>query len=618
MTEKFPFVLVLLLLMSVSLSTPLLAQEPGVCWMDYTVQPGDSLLKIAEKYYGERTVYRDIVDTTNAKAAADSSYATIADPAVIQPGWKLCLPEIAGTSPQVAAETSEAADVLSPDAIKNMSFQSEWIKPGSAKLSDGEYREPAAPGSAIETVIKLTDFIAFGELNDQPVAAVVLVTEPGGSGTFYDLALVAVVDGNPVNVTSTSLGDRVIVNSITIEDNEIVVDLVTHGPDDPMCCPTHKAIQRYALDDGRLKQTSALTNMPGAADSQPDAQTRVDFGPEHVAFDMVGIGRELSGSSVPAQAYDGSQPPGPTGAPAHVLFTSEGAGELRIYPTTDYEAMWNAAGDATVSNNIAQMRTVLAKRPRLPQAPLPYLPPNFAYNDLAVQIKFLDFANGSGIRFVGRFAQDASPVLNQQLRYVFQGLTEDGQYYVSCAYPISAANLVDNLEDMSPEQVQHMYDDFQGYLTGVRDTLDALSPADFVPTLSQLDALIQSLEISPPAVQAQAQESTLTGVTWKLTEIQKTNDSTTTIENPDRYTLLLESNGQVAIRADCNYGKGTYTTNGSQLAMGIDTLTRALCPLDSRSDDYIRMLNESRSYVLQGAVLFISYGIDSGTLKFVQ
>ncbi len=118
------------------------------------------------------------------------------------------MPEIAGTSPQVAAETSEAADVLSPDAIKNMSFQSEWIKRGSAKLSDGEYREPAAPGSVIETVIKLTDFIAFGELNDRPVAAVVRVTEPGGSGTFYDLALVAVVDGNPVNVASASLGDR--------------------------------------------------------------------------------------------------------------------------------------------------------------------------------------------------------------------------------------------------------------------------------------------------------------------------------------------------------------------------------------------------------------------------
>ncbi len=59
----------------------------------------------------------------------------------------------------------------------------------------------------------------------------------------------------------------------------MVVDLVTHGPDDPMCCPTQKVIQRYALDGGRLKQTSALTGMPRAANSQPDAQTRVDFAP---------------------------------------------------------------------------------------------------------------------------------------------------------------------------------------------------------------------------------------------------------------------------------------------------------------------------------------------------
>ena len=565
---------------------------------------------------GDRSQYPKIVDATNARAAVDSSYAAITEPGVIQPGWKLCLPEISGTTPQADAMPGESVGNLSLDAIMNMDFQSEWTELGSAKLVDGKYREPAAAGSAIELAITLTNLVASGELNGQPIAAVVLKTEPGGSGTFYDLAIAALVDGNPVNVATVSLGDRVIVNTLAIEGNEVVVDMVTHGPNDPMCCPTQEVIQRYALEDGKLKQTSVITSTPAAAEPQPEKDAGSGFGPEDVTFDTSGVGAELSGSTAPDEPYDASPALGPAGAPAHVLFSSESGGELRVIPIADYEAMWNAAGDAMVSNNIAQLRIILAKRPGLPQAPLPYLPPNHAYNDVAVQTKFLDFVAGSGIRFVGRFTQNASPVLNPQIRYVFQGLTDDGQYYVSFDYPVSTFNLADDVEGLSPEQIERVQGNYQGYLADVLDELNALSEADFAPALSDLDALIESLDIATPVVQTQAQEDELTGVTWKLVEIQKTSGETIDIQNPDRYTLLLDPDGQVSIRADCNYGKGTFTGSDSGLSMQIDTLTRALCPLDSLSDDYIRMLNESSSVVLQGSFMFVSYGIDSGTLKF--
>jgi len=41
-----------------------------------------------------------------------------------------------------------------------------------------------------------------------------------------------------------------------IESGEITVDMVTHGPDDPMCCPTVEATQKYKLQGDTLVQIS--------------------------------------------------------------------------------------------------------------------------------------------------------------------------------------------------------------------------------------------------------------------------------------------------------------------------------------------------------------------------
>ena len=150
----------------------------------------------------------------------------------------------------------EQSAKLDPVMLANIEYKSDWIPSGMAPLTDGEYREQAAPGSATETVVMITEHIAHGQLNGQDAAAVVLVTDPGGSGTFYDLAVVVEQDGAPVNVATTLLGDRVQIKAVSIAGNEIIVEMVTHGPDDPMCCPTQDVVQTYALEGEELVQTS--------------------------------------------------------------------------------------------------------------------------------------------------------------------------------------------------------------------------------------------------------------------------------------------------------------------------------------------------------------------------
>jgi heat shock protein HslJ len=236
-------------MVALALSLPGLsvAQEPVKCESDYVVQGGDWLAKIADQHYGDYSLYPAIVLTTNARSASDSSYATIADPWQIEPDWKLCLPS-----------TQAAQSGFTVEALKNAEYLSEWTASGQAVLSDGEYRESIVPGSATKIVIILSDRMAFGYASDgQPLAAVILITNPGGSGTFYSLSAVVEQDGKPVNIATTLLGDRVRINSLAVKGDEIVVDMVTQGPDDPFCCPTQRVVQKYALQGDQLMQTSS-------------------------------------------------------------------------------------------------------------------------------------------------------------------------------------------------------------------------------------------------------------------------------------------------------------------------------------------------------------------------
>ncbi len=157
---------------------------------------------------------------------------------------------------------------LSAEKLKSAVYPSQWTRSGSAPLTDGEYREPAAPASATETRVKLTDWIAFGKVNGDDAAAVVLVTDPGGSGTFYDLALVIRRNARLLNPATAHLGDRVRINSLAMEGNAIAVNMTVHGPNDPICCPTQPRVQRFAFQDDRLVPIAndAVTGASGPRD----------------------------------------------------------------------------------------------------------------------------------------------------------------------------------------------------------------------------------------------------------------------------------------------------------------------------------------------------------------
>ncbi len=162
-------------------------------------------------------------------------------------------------SPALAAPPRQEG--LTLEALQNATYQTEYTDRGAVQLVDGEYRETFDDTTA-ELVINLVgNMTAFGDLNGDGVedAAAVLLSSPGGSGAFFDLAAVINQDGQPLHVATKFLGDRVELQAVSITGaGEIEVERLAHGPDDPFCCPTVPVTQSYYLLGDKLVQVGPL------------------------------------------------------------------------------------------------------------------------------------------------------------------------------------------------------------------------------------------------------------------------------------------------------------------------------------------------------------------------
>ena len=155
----------------------------------------------------------------------------------------------------LAAACAQAAP-LTEEALKNATYQG--VMDSAVQLADGTYEgEPFVPGGASRPTVTYMQPYALGDLNGDKVddAAVLLVADQGGSGSFVYLAAVLDDKGQPENVATVELGDRVQVQTLAITDGQIVVTMLSFAPDDPMCCPSLEAEQTYTLQGDQLVQS---------------------------------------------------------------------------------------------------------------------------------------------------------------------------------------------------------------------------------------------------------------------------------------------------------------------------------------------------------------------------
>ena len=157
------------------------------------------------------------------------------------------------TAPTEEAGTAPTEELMSQ--LRNLTYQNEFTD-GGATLNDGAYRAKVVEGSASELVVQLVEAVVNENPSAPIVAAVILTTDPGGSGLFYDLAVVVEQNDQLINIASTSLGDRVQVEQVTIDNDLVTLEMISHAEEDPLCCPTLPVSKTFRLEGSSLVDDS--------------------------------------------------------------------------------------------------------------------------------------------------------------------------------------------------------------------------------------------------------------------------------------------------------------------------------------------------------------------------
>lgn len=434
---------------------------------------------------------------------------------------------------------------------------------------------------------------------------------------------------NPQNYTITFAADNTVAiqadcnqvaGTYTLDSGSLTIQL---GPAPMAFCGEQSIDQFYVRF---ISQVSAavisetgdlhllLADNAGAMEFVP--YSSLGIGPDDISLDTQGLPYSWQPVVIPATPYDASMPPGPVGMPEHIeiLFGVTDPADrqpsdpiMYIIPVNTYRAQWDAAGNPSVGKTIDAIEQYAYALPNpAPTSGMPVLPYEqiAGYNDLAVQVGRAVPANElnltssaqTGYRFVGRWMQDANPVTNQGLRYVYQGFTNDGKYLVSFWYPVSSDALPSEASQLSQEEMDAFNNDPMGTIAASADALNALAPSDWEPDLDTLDALVASLEISGvPAAGLQ-------DVTWLWTEgpSQPGSKEIVTIPDPLAYRVTYNADGTINFTADCNSGAMSYELRQAGMAGGMlaqpGPVTLAECGPDSYSQSFINSLMAAQNY----------------------
>ena len=126
----------------------------------------------------------------------------------------------------------------------------------------------------------------------------------------------------------------------------------------------------------------------------------------------------------------------------------------------------------------------------------------------------------------------------------------------------------------------------------------------------------QQLPPAQPSAAAQAGPS-LGGTSWQLVQFMGGNDKGLKPDDKSKYTLTFNTDGSVAVRVDCNRGRGSWKSAGhAQLELGPLALTRAMCPPGSLHDRIVKDWEYVRSYVIKDGHLFLSLMADGGIYEY--
>ena len=145
---------------------------------------------------------------------------------------------------------SHITDIM--DQFKNATYRN--VEKYPITLTDGEWLQNDSTGLMYNSV-KFGEILLSGNLdgNSHREYVVLLYQSGGGSGIFSYLAVMSKSGNKFINLDTVFLGDRIDILSAQIQNNNLVLAIKDHSPDDPMCCPTRVTQYIWRLHNNHLE-----------------------------------------------------------------------------------------------------------------------------------------------------------------------------------------------------------------------------------------------------------------------------------------------------------------------------------------------------------------------------
>ncbi len=163
---------------------------------------------------------------------------------------------------------------------------------------------------------------------------------------------------------------------------------------------------------------------------------------------------------------------------------------INVYPVQDFIAI-----EPGVTDRVAELQKIILEKSDNP-GNVPILPLWNAAQVFLSNPVYLDFQNGSGIRYLTQYGQAIMPINNHDLFYSFQGLTSDGKYWISATLPVNHPSLQATYDNPLPSDMDQFYANYEQYTNLLRANLDTQPFETFTPSLADLDAMISSIVVT--------------------------------------------------------------------------------------------------------------------------
>ena len=198
--------------------------------------------------------------------------------------------------------------------------------------------------------------------------------------------------------------------------------------------------------------------------------------------------------------------------PRHIYFelrTLKGnrTARISVFPLADYRRMYAVSKNAVKMHDdgLRDLRAMIGNKNFRRQDQVPYLPFMDAHQTVRAKVKHFPFRGGKGFFFLTQYDQDAAGLVNNdELVYIYQGISGDGKKYVLAEFQVNVPFLTtreivyekgfegyrapDNLDGTNAKRHKQ-------YQAGITRRLENLPASKFDPNLKYFDEIISSLKI---------------------------------------------------------------------------------------------------------------------------